>query len=141
MPATKQPPLSIDICCRRRRSAANPPAAVATVDRRDRQTGGQTGGRTQRRRTVTYRTGSVNRPSARSDDELVSSPVVELLPWSLVLTSRLELAADFISVSRAVWLTPARGQPSTLCTKQQTSPYRQQNVSYILPYSVLWMAR
>ena len=32
----------IIICCRRRRSAANPPAAV---DRRDRQTDGQTDGR------------------------------------------------------------------------------------------------
>jgi len=29
--------LSTDICCRRRRSAANPPAAVAAVDRWDRQ--------------------------------------------------------------------------------------------------------
>jgi len=33
---------SIDVCCPRPTSAANPPTAAAAVDRRDRQTDGQT---------------------------------------------------------------------------------------------------
>ena len=58
-----------------RRSAPNPPAAVAAVDRRDRQTEGQTPDRYTDLLCI-LRAGSVNKQSQHSSSVLTARPLV-----------------------------------------------------------------